>query len=109
MKRQARHHPTTTPRERATLTSKLNYPEFLDALLVLGERMYNGKKIPKVSELSASKKTTAAAGGGHCGRSVESMFQQVSTGVALSCKACTDPGIAIALSCKAGIDPGFRD
>lgn len=70
-------HPAT-PRNRATLKSTLTYPEFLDALLVLGERLYN-EKVSKVEELPATK--VAEAGSRHCGRSVESMFQQVGAGL----------------------------
>lgn len=53
------------------MKSKLSYPEFLDALVVLGKRMYG------VSRSQIAEGGNSAVGGGKCDRSVESLFQQV--------------------------------
>lgn len=65
---QSKGGPSTSFTEYAALKSKLTYPEFLDALVVLGERMFR-KTVPGGSRSKPK--------GGHCKRSVESTFQQV--------------------------------
>ena len=62
--------------EHATVKSKLTYPEFLDALVVLGERMYRTRAGGRSRSKSAGSETSASRGG-DCEQSVESTFQQV--------------------------------
>ena len=60
--------------EHSAVKSKLSYPEFLDALVVLGERMY------RASRSRPAGGGNPAVRGESCDRSVESTFQQVGGG-----------------------------
>lgn len=68
--------PSTATTEYAALKSKLTYPEFLDALVVLGERMYR-ITVPRSSRSKPPGSRNSATRGGQYERSVESTFQQV--------------------------------
>ncbi|CAM9404990.1 unnamed protein product [Ectocarpus sp. 4 AP-2014] len=60
----------------ATDKSRLTYPEFLDALMVLGERMFQ-TATPKRSGPNPSAGGDSTLRKARCKRSVESTFQQV--------------------------------
>ncbi|CAM9694499.1 unnamed protein product [Ectocarpus sp. 6 AP-2014] len=60
----------------ATDKSRLTYPEFLDALMVLGERMYQ-TVTPKRSGPNPSAGGDSTLRKARCKRSVESTFQQL--------------------------------
>ncbi|CAM9679583.1 unnamed protein product [Ectocarpus fasciculatus] len=62
--------------EGATAKSRLSYPEFLDALMVLGARMYQ-TATPKRSGPNSTGRGDSTLGKARCKRSVESTFQQL--------------------------------
>ncbi|CAM9216395.1 unnamed protein product, partial [Hapterophycus canaliculatus] len=58
-----------------TTKSKLTYPEFLDALVVLGDRMY--RKVTLTSRSKSAGRRASALEEGHLDRSSESAFQEL--------------------------------
>lgn len=65
----------------AAVKSKLTYPEFLDALAMLSERMY-GQTARRYRSSGAAQVVAAEPSGGTCcGRSTEDAFQQVTSQV----------------------------
>lgn len=77
--RGSRHDSSSKGRARCgcgTTKSKLTYPEFLDALVLLGERMYCGSSRWTMGE-DASYRAEAAGVGQHRIPSVDATFQKV--------------------------------
>lgn len=67
---------SSTPAARCDASkSKLTYPEFLDALVVLGDRMY--RKVALTPGKKSAGRRASALAGGPGDRSAESAFQQV--------------------------------
>ncbi|CAN0211359.1 unnamed protein product, partial [Scytosiphon promiscuus] len=66
--------PATTARH-PTAKSKLSYPEFLDALVVLGDRMH--RKMAVTPGSASAYRRNSGSERGQRGRSVESTFQQL--------------------------------